>query len=312
MAGEFEYIHWLRQRTVPDARVLIGPGDDAAVLKPPAGRLLVTTDMLMDGVDFRLTETDARTIGRKAMAVNLSDIAAMAGRPLAAVVAVALPTTAAVPVRLLAEDLYHGLREQADAFAVPIVGGDTNSWAEGLVVTVTILGEATEHGPVTRSGARVGDTICVTGPLGGSILGRHLGPKPRIREALRLHELAALTAMADISDGLAADLGHILTESGVGAVVEAARIPIHPDAVALARQTGRAPLEHALGDGEDFELVFTVPPADAERLLREQPIPGLTLARIGEIVTSGLWLDEPAGRHPLTAWGWQHTFTAGG
>lgn len=307
-AGEFEYIRWIRGQTITHSRVALGPGDDAAVLKPLAGQLLVTTDMLMEGVDFRLADTNAHSIGYKAMAVNLSDIAAMAGQPRAAVVAVALPTTAMIPTAQLAEELYHGLRTLAEGFDVPIIGGDTNSWAAGLVITVTIFGEATPRGPVTRGGAQIGDWILVTGPLGGSILGRHLHPTPRIREALRLHELAPLTAMADISDGLTADLGHILTESRCGAVLEAADIPIHSDARTLAQQTGRSPLEHALSDGEDFELVFTVSPADGARLLTGDHAGELQLFKIGEIVETGLWLTENGTRHPLAARGWQHGF----
>ena len=233
------------------------------------------------------------------MGVNLSDIAAMAGVPTAAVIGVVLPADGG---RALAEELFHGLKEVADAFGVAVVGGDTNTWAGGLVVSVTVFGEATSRGPVLRSGAKPGDWVFVTGPVGGSIRGRHLSPTPRVREALALHEFAELHAMADISDGLAADLNHILEESGCGAVLDA--VPIHPDAVELAKATGKTPLMHALGDGEDFELVFTVSAADGERLLRDRPVPGL--AKIGECVQSGLWLDENGTRRPLEPTGWKH------
>jgi thiamine-monophosphate kinase len=300
--GEFEFIRWVRNRTSADPRVLVGPGDDCAVLAPSGRPLLVTTDVLTDGVDFRLAEVGGRAVGRKAMAVNVSDIAAMAGVPLAAVVGVVLPD--AGDTRRLAEDLFHGLREVADAFNIAVVGGDTNAWPGGLVVSVTVLGEATGRGPVTRGGARPGDWIFVTGPCGGSILGRHLSPAPRVREALALHAAVELHAMIDVSDGLAADLNHILEESRCGAVMIAEAVPVHPDAVELSRRTGRRSLEHALGDGEDFELVFTVSPADGERLLRERPVPGLT--RIGECVGSGLWLEEAGVRRPLEAAGWAH------
>ena len=131
-----------------------------------------------------LAEAGPRRVGRKAMAVNLSDIAAMAGRPVAAVVSVGLPRRGG---RALAEELYHGLREVADAFDTPIVGGDTNSWDGPLVITVTLLGEATARGAVRRNGARPGDWLLATGPLGGSILGKHLDFTPRVREALQLH-----------------------------------------------------------------------------------------------------------------------------
>src|SRR5439155_21407130 len=190
--GEFAYIDWLRRQTPADARLLVGPGDDCAVLRlNPDVPVLVTTDMLMEGTCFRLTEAGPRLVGRKAMAVNLSDIAAMAGRPVAAVVSVALPRQNG---RALAEELYWGLRDLADAFGTAIAGGDTNSWDGPLVIALTLLGEATARGPVRRSGAKPGDWLLVTGPLGGSILGKHLTFTPRVREALQLHALADLHA----------------------------------------------------------------------------------------------------------------------
>src|SRR6516164_2149642 len=165
--GEWAYIDWLRRRTPADPRVLIGPGDDTAALAlAPGAPCLVTTDMLLEGSCFRLAEDGPRRVGRKAMAVNLSDIAAMAGVPVAAVVSVGLPRQGG---RELAEELYLGMREVADAFDTAIVGGDTNSWDGRLVLSVTLLGEATPRGVVRRSGARVGDRLLVTGPLGGSI-----------------------------------------------------------------------------------------------------------------------------------------------
>src|ERR1700736_5231922 len=167
--SEFQFIDWVRRHTPADPRVLVGPGDDTAVLHwSPDRPCLVTTDMLLDGSCYVFAEAGARRVGRKAMAVNLSDIAAMAGKPVAAVVSVGLPRHGG---RQLAEELYLGLREAADAFDTAIVGGDTNSWDGPLVISVTLLGEATGSGPVRRSGARAGDWLMVTGPLGGSILG---------------------------------------------------------------------------------------------------------------------------------------------
>src|SRR5438046_4401382 len=153
--GEFAYIDWLRRRTPADPRVLIGPGDDAAAVRlTPGVPCLVTTDMLLEGSCFRLAEAGPRLVGRKAMAVNLSDIAAMAGKPVAAVVSVGLPRRGG---RALAEELYLGLREMADAFDTPIVGGDTNSWDGPLVINVTLHGQATERRTVLRKGAKPGD-----------------------------------------------------------------------------------------------------------------------------------------------------------
>ncbi|HEY2787323.1 MAG TPA: thiamine-phosphate kinase, partial [Fimbriiglobus sp.] len=297
----FAFIDWIRLHTPTHPRVVVGPGDDCAVLERPENRLLVTTDLLMDGVDFVIAEVGPRRVGRKAMAVNLSDVAAMAGIPTAAVVSVALPKNGG---REIGEQLFLGMRDVADAFGVPIVGGDTNSWNGGLVISVTVLGEATAKGPVLRAGAKPGDWIFATGPLGGSLLGKHLDFTPRIAEALALHAAVDLRAMIDVSDGLAADLHHILEESRCGAVLDAAAIPIAPAAFDRAKQSGKTPLAHALGDGEDFELVFTVSPADGRTLLETPPIP--SLAKIGACVETGLWLERPAGREPLSPVGWVH------
>ena len=302
-SGEFAFIDWLRQRTPANPRMLIGPGDDTAAIQlTPNAPCLVTTDMLLDGSCFRLAEAGPRLVGRKAMAVNLSDIAAMAGRPVAAVISVGLPRQGG---RVLAEELYLGLREAADAFDTAIVGGDTNSWDGPLVISVTLVGETTGRGPVRRAGARPGDWLFVTGPLGGSILGRHLTFTPRVREALQLHQFADLHAMIDVSDGLAADLQHICEESHCGAVLRAEAIPIHADARRLS--DNRSPLEHALSDGEDFELVFAVSPDDGQKLLASQPITGINLVQIGECVDTGLWLEEKQQRRELQPAGYVHS-----
>jgi thiamine-monophosphate kinase len=303
-SGEFAYIDWLRKQTPAAGRVLIGPGDDCAALRwQPDAPVLVTTDMLMDGTCFNLVEAGPRLVGRKAMAVNLSDIAAMAGRPIAAVVSVALPRQNG---RTLAEELYLGLRDVADKFQTAIAGGDTNAWDGPLVISVTVLGEATPPGPVRRSGAKPGDWLLVTGPLGGSILGKHLDFTPRVREALELHALADLHAMIDISDGLAADVHHLCTESGCGALLRAEAIPVSDAAWKI--DDGRSALDHALSDGEDFELVFALSPADGQRLLRDQPVSGITCVHIGECVEEGLWLEEKGRSRVLEPRGYTHVF----
>lgn len=300
-SGEFAFIDWVRRQTGADPRVPIGPGDDAAAVKLAHDTCLITTDMLLEGSCFRLAEAGPRLVGRKAMAVNLSDIAAMAGRPVAAVVSVGLPRQGG---RTLGEELYRGLREMADAFSTAIVGGDTNSWDGPLVISVALLGEATPRGPVRRNGARPGDWLLVTGPLGGSILGKHLTFTPRVQEALSLHAMANLHAMIDISDGLAGDLAHLCEESNCGAVLRAAAIPLSED----ARRMGdsRSPLDHALADGEDFELLFAVAPDDGRRLLATQPLAGITLTAIGECIDKGLWLDTDGKRAPLEPRGYVH------
>lgn len=298
-SGENSYIRWLRERTPADPRVPIGPGDDAALLQlQAAGQALVTTDMLMDGTDFHLSEAGPFRIGRKAMAVNLSDIAAMAGRPLAAFVSVALPRHGG---QAIATELYRGLRSMADEFDTALAGGDTNSWDGPLVISVTVVGEPTGRGPVRRSGAKPGDWLFVTGPLGGSILGKHLDFTPRVREAQRLHELVDLHAMMDISDGLAADLAKLCEESRCGAVLTAESIPIADDARRM--NDGKSALDHALGDGEDFELLFAVGANDARRLVSEQ-----ATFRIGECVPDEMWLEQEDRRRPMPPAGYEHSF----
>jgi len=194
----------------------------------------------------------------------------------------------------------------AAEFGIALAGGDTNSCVGPLVLSEVVVGEATSRGPVLRRGDWPGDWLLVTGPLGGSIRGRHLAFTPRVREALQLHEAADLHALIDISDGLAADLNHMLEESRCGAVIEAAAVPISHDAVELSRTSGKTPLQHALGDGEDFELVAAVDEATGRRLIGKQPIAGVTLTKIGECVEADLWLEENGERRELPPTGWVH------
>jgi len=301
--GEFDFIAWLRQQTPPAPRVLAGPGDDCAVVETIPNRpWLVTTDMMLEGSHFVLAEVGPRRVGHKAMAVNLSDIAAMGGRPVAAFVSVGLPRGNA---ETLAEELYLGMREVADGLETAIAGGDTNTWTGGLVVSVTVMGEPGPQGPIQRRGAKPGDWLFVTGPLGGSILGKHLDFVPRVKEGLMLQEHAMLHAMIDISDGLSADVFHICEESGCGAVLFSNKLPISDAARTIA--DGKVPLEHALGDGEDFELAFAVDSADGERLLKTQPIPGITLSHVGVFVAEQLlFLEENGARRRIEPRGFAH------
>jgi thiamine-monophosphate kinase len=305
--GEFELIRRIRAMASGHPGVTIGIGDDAAVLRPPSASssTVVTTDLLLDGRHFRLDDCGAEAAGYKSLAVNLSDIAAMAARPIAAFVAVALPRRSAAPI---AEGLMAGMAPLVDRFGFALAGGDTNAWDGPLVVCVTVIGEARPPGPALRSGARPGDEVLVTGPLGGSILGRHLGPEPRIDEAIALCESGAVHALIDLSDGLSSDLRHILDESGgLGATLDSESIPIHPDALLLASRTGRPALEHALGDGEDFELCLVVPPDAVASLLRI-PLGGARLHRVGTIESEpGLRVRMADGTiAPLQSRGFDH------
>jgi thiamine-monophosphate kinase len=345
--SEFDFIERIRRRVTDRPPVLLGIGDDAALLAPSNKPLLVTTDLLMEGTDFTFPETTPELAGRKSLAVNLSDIAAMAGVPTAAFVSVALPRFLSSsprphlggegqgegssapsdlsPAESFAERFFTGLLDLADEFQVTLAGGDTNTWDKPLVASVTLLGHPAGKAAITRSGAKPGDLIFVTGELGGSIHGHHLKFTPRIREAAQLVQLVDVHAMIDISDGLAADLHHILAASRVGAIVDAERIPLRfpsvgrqpPESGVLtssaSNQGAHAPrseaIQHALGDGEDFELLFTVSAADGETL--EQQWPGPTrLTRIGEITAElkcRLRLaDEKI--QPLPPLGWQHGF----
>jgi thiamine-monophosphate kinase len=306
---EAELIAWLRKRLPPHPLLRLGPGDDAAVLRMAGTEeCVVTVDMLTDHVDFELARDDPRRVGRKALAVNLSDLAAMASRPLAAVIAVVLPRQGGME---LAVELVEGLLPLAERYNVAIAGGDVNAWDGPLALSLTLLGQVTPRGPLLRSGARPGDQILVTGEFGGSILGRHFDFEPRIAEALLLNDRYQLHAGIDASDGLAADLGHVAAESGCGALVRTDAMPISEDARRLAagRGDGVTPLEHALGDGEDFELILAVPPEEARRILAEQPL-AVPLNAIGEFTAQpGLWQQTGGGEPtPLAARGWQHRF----
>jgi thiamine-monophosphate kinase len=301
--GEFQLIDWIRQHSARHPQVPVGIGDDAALLAPtPSEEVIVTTDMLMDGRHFIVGETAPELIGRKALAVNLSDIAAMAGRPLAAFLSWALPRHGG---RELAQSLYEGMSKLAESYGVAIAGGDTNSWDGPLVISITVVGETVGGRRILRSGARPGDWIFVSGPLGGSLRsGRHLTFSPRIREALDLVQRVPVTAMLDISDGIASDLRHILDESGVGATLDARSIPIHPDVDHALPESEQ--LRQVLTDGEDFELLFSVSPTAGEWLLANSPL-DWTPVRIGAIDEQpGCRLRTSQGIEDLPRGGWEH------
>jgi len=302
MPHEFDLIKWIRSSAAsqlpPSA---VGIGDDCAVWPVGDRLLLLATDMLVEDVHFTLSEMRKRQIGRKAVAVNLSDIAAMAGVPQTIMVSLALPLHIPLP---WAEELMAGVIDIAREFETHLIGGDTTVHPGPLVINVAIAGEATARGPVLRSGAQPGDAIFVTGPLGGSLAGHHWSFSPRIREALQLHQIADLHAMIDLSDGLSSDLRHVLRASGVGCQLLTEAIPISE--AARQRNTVRPALDHALGDGEDFELLFTVSPEDAEKLRRQTTIP---LFEIGTILQDPqtIVLKEADGRiRDLPDTGWKH------
>ena len=293
MPTESDFLAWVKQQQQATSRVLLPAGDDLAILRWPSDDLLlVGIDQVLDGIHFDASIHPPRAIGRKAVNRNLSDCAAMGCLPAAAVVSFALPGGVGLDY---ATELYQGLRDAADPFDCPIVGGDTGSWNGKLAVSVSIIGRADGVKPITRTGARAGDGIYVTGPLGGSILGRHMIFLPRIREGRQLASSGVVTAMIDLSDGLSRDLPRICSS----AIVEETGLPIHDDAKVAATESGighRSALAHALHDGEDYELLFSAsaPPPVGTRIGTVTAQGGIALRRRDGTV------------EPVVSQGWEH------
>ena len=253
--GEFGLIKEIRKMVHKNSRVRAGIGDDCAVADVPESsqELLMTVDNVVEGVHF---DKSVRPywIGRKAMARSISDIAAMGGTPQYALIT--LGTRGECPYRFVKE-VYRGLGDMAKFFGAAIVGGDVTSSPKYFFISVALTGIVPKNKALLRSGARSGDFIFVTGNLGGAILGKHFRFRPRVAEGTWLRKNGIPSAMIDVSDGLISDLCHILEESRVGARVSVEKIPISRAARKLARQDGRTPMDHALQDGEDYELLFT-------------------------------------------------------
>ena len=277
----------------------LGPGDDAAVVPAPDGSLLFTADLLVEGVHFRRSTTSPEDLGFKAVAVNASDVAAMGGRPIAFTVSLAAPTELDAG---WVERLYAGLAEGANAFACPLVGGDTSA-APQVCLSIALLGSSPPPGPILRSGARPEDDLFVSGSPGESALGlrllesgapldtrerqwlvaRHRRPDPRMALAAVLGEEGLATALIDVSDGLLQDLDHLTRASGVGADVWVERIPVSAELAAETRRLAMDPAALVLAGGEDYELLFTAPPANRSRLFSAARRTGTNLRRIGRM-----------------------------
>ena len=279
---ENQFLKWLLPQIKKEYRLEVPPGDDAAVLRPPGGsRTVVTTDLLTESVDFRFPRSKddqefppvatAYQVGRKAIAVNLSDLAAMAAKPEAVVVSVALPRTDG---RTMANELFQGIIEELERFDTALAGGDTNAWDGPLVISVTAIGSVSPGRCWRRNTAKPGDLLVVTGPLGGSLLGRHLNVTPRCREALAIASMFPIHAAIDISDGLAIDCSRLMSASQTGAIIDLKTVPIHADAISLSElkcDGNLTPIQHALQDGEDFELLLAIPPDAAHALVQSDP-----------------------------------------
>jgi len=307
--NEFELIAQWTRSLPGNASVIVGAGDDCAVLDSgqPGRYLLLKTDAVVQGVHFSAT-TEPEQIGHKALGRCLSDIAAMAGRPMAALITMALPSHFEPP---FLQRIYDGMSRLAKQHGVAIVGGETTTNPGGLLVSVCLLGDVAADKCILRSGAKDGDALFVTGELGGSLAGKHLEFEPRLAEARWLAGHFPIHAMIDLSDGLAGDLRHLLQRSNVGAEVLAQAIPISRAARLRAKTESppKTPLLAALSDGEDFELLFTASAADAVRLLDawKKQFPKLRLSCIGKITSApGLKLRDKTGVHPLQAHGYVH------
>jgi len=346
--NEFDFIARLREQASArkhSTRIVKGIGDDASAIREAANRdLIITTDLLVEGVDFYRQATPPRLLGHKALAVSLSDIAAMGARPYWSFLSFGMPRDAWNGS--FKDEFINGYFALADQFGVTLSGGDVSETKEGIVVDSIVLGEVESGAAVLRSGARAGDQIFVTGNLGGaaaglklielgarvrsptvregssadaaiqdgavdsaadddaiqSLLLRQLRPEPRVGWGVVLGEDRLATAMIDLSDGLSSDLHHLCKESNVGAIIEAASLPLNDDVKQLCGRRALDPLALALHGGEDFELLFTVAPENVSRLPKR--VDGVAISQIGEITERGdvqlkeknrLWKLEPRG-----------------
>lgn len=316
-----------RQPGAARGLVVIGPGDDTAVVRPGRGaRLLLTTDLLAEDIHFRRCWAPPGDLGWKLAAVNASDIAAMGGRPLWALLSLALPPGLD---RSFAAALGRGLRSASRSFGFSLVGGDTCASAAGIFLSLTLAGEAGAR-LLTREGARPGDQLFVTGDLGGSTLGlaalerdglarlpaplrrcvrRHLHPEPRLAFGAALAATGLARAAMDVSDGISRDLGRLCAASDVGAEVHADRLPVLASTSRAARLLDRDPIAAALHGGEEYELLFAARPRDERGVFALGKRLGLGVTAIGRVLPrrDGVSvLDAEGRRAPLVPQSWEH------
>jgi thiamine-monophosphate kinase len=339
--NEFDFIKRIRAEALRrggSPGLCLGIGDDAAVITTSSGReTVLSADLLIEDIDFRRQSTLPRLLGHKALAVSLSDIAAMGAQPHWALISLGVPED--IWNQEFLDEFYGGLFELADRYGVKLIGGDTSRSPEKIVVDSIVVGECGSGQAIKRIGASVGDEIYVTGSLGGAAAGlrlldrgaqlqtekldaaesraidgvllRQLRPEPRVGWGLVLGEERLATAMIDISDGLSSDLRHLCDESGTGALVEATTIPIDPSLTVLCGRRALDPLMLSLHGGEDFELLFTVSQANVAKLPKK--VDGIPITRIGKVepAASGVRISEGSRVWELTPEGYQH-FTAKG
>lgn len=340
--SEFDFINTLRRRVIPespsspsthDSSLVAGIGDDAAVFRTASGKeTVVTADLLIEDIDFRRTTTPPYLLGHKALAVSLSDIAAMGSRPRWSLISIGVPDD--VWQTDFVDRFYEGLLALAGRYDLQLIGGDTSRTTEKIVIDSIVVGECSTNLSVKRSGAKPGDQMFVTGSLGAAAAGlrliergahlaeqnlddddsqkldhvllRQLRPEPRVGWGIVLGEERLATSMIDISDGLSSDLNHLCSASGVGALIESSELPIDHQVAELCGRRALDPLQLALHGGEDFELLFTVKPDDVSRLPRR--VDGVEIKGIGEIrkESEGVMISEGSRVWELKPGGWKH------
>jgi thiamine-monophosphate kinase len=334
--NEFEFIKKIRSQAEQRGAspgLVRGIGDDAAVLKSLTGTdVVVSTDLLVEGIDFRRDTIRPNQLGHKALAVSLSDIAAMGARPRWTLLSIGVPKD--VWQSSFIDSFYDGVFQIADRFGLKLIGGDVSRTPEKIVINSIALGECLLEREVFRSGAKPGDQIYVTGFLGDAAAGlrliergarlrddnstptdgnpiehlllRHLQPEPRVGWGLLIGERRLATAMIDISDGLSSDLNHLCRESRVGALVDAHRLPIDQIVTEMCGRRALDPLMLALHGGEDFELLFTVKPENVTKL--PSRVDGVPITLIGEIkeASHGVLIAEGSKIWNLEPGGWEH------
>ncbi len=332
--GEFGLIDHLTEGfALQQATSLLGIGDDAAIIDTGGPeQLVVSTDMLVEGIHFDLTYTPLKHLGYKSVVVNLSDICAMNARPQQITVSIAISNRFSVEAL---EEFYAGIRQACKYYGVDLVGGDTTSSNRGLIISITAIGRAPAERITKRSGAKQGDILCITGSLGAAYLGlqllerekrifqenpgvqpdlgqqaaylleRQLKPEARtdMVDQFAKNDLIP-TAMIDISDGLASEIFHLCKASNLGAIVEESGVPIHQDAELQALEFKLDPITCALSGGEDYELLFTVDPKDLDKV---RFMPDIYISGEMTAASDGVKLHTKGGNiHPLKAQGWNH------
>lgn len=334
--NEFDFIKSIRglaQQHGSPSGLVRGIGDDAAVLKSFTGTdVVISTDLLVEDIDFRRETTRPELLGYKALAVSLSDTAAMGARPRWALMSVGVPKD--VWESGFMDKFYEGFFQLAGRYDVQLIGGDVSRTPQKVIIDSIVIGECPVEREVFRSGARPRDQIYVTGFLGDAAAGlrlldrgarlhpgatnnhegnsvdhlllRHLQPEPRVGWGLLIAEQRLASAMIDISDGLSSDLNHLCDESGVGALVEASSLPIDHVVTEICGRRALDPLMLALHGGEDFELLFTVNPEDVSKLPAR--VDGVSITRIGEIRdrSEGVRISEGSRTWDLKPGGWEH------